>query len=118
MDKEMRRKICRLIAGLVVSDDDLEPAEEAFLDKMLAKFDVPADERDTIFPIVDRDEAAATIRTLPEEARTTALELLIEATVADGVVAPEEKSYLETVAAEMGVSGGELDKRLAAKLGR
>ncbi len=118
VDKEMRRQICRLIAGLVVSDDDLEPAEEAFLDKMLAKFDVPLDERDTIFPIVDRDEAAATIRALPEDARKTALELLIDATVADGVVAPEEKSYLETVAAEMGVSEAELKKRLDAKLGR
>ena len=118
MDKDMRRKICRLIAGLVVSDDDLGPAEEAFLDKMLAKFEVPEDERDTIFPIVDRDEAAATIRSLPEEARRAALDLLIEATVADGVVAPEERSYLETVAGEMGVSSADLTKRLDAKLGR
>ena len=118
MDKEMRRRICRLIAGLVVADDDLEAAEEAFLDKMLVRFEVPEDERDTIFPIVDRDEAAATIRALPEEARKTALELLIDATVADGVVAPEERIYLETVAAEMGVSSADLTKRLDAKLGR
>src|SRR5882724_4614879 len=118
VDKDMRRKICRLIAGLVVSDDDLGPAEEAFLDKMLVKFEVPEDERDTIFPIVDRDEAAATIRSLPEDARKAALELLIEATVADGVVAPEERSYLETVAGEMGVSSADLTKRLDAKLGR
>ena len=95
MDKELRRNICRLIAGLVVADDDLEPAEDAFVDKMLAKFDIPADERDTIFPIVDRSEAAETIRQLPKDAQTVALELLLEATVADGVVAPEEKAYLE-----------------------
>jgi len=116
VDKELRRNICRLIAGLVVADDDLEPAEDAFVDKMLAKFEIPADERDTIFPIVDRSEAAEMIRQLPKEAQTTALELLIEATVADGVVAPEEKAYLEAVGQELGISSDELDQRVAAKL--
>ena len=116
MDKELRRSICRLIAGLVVADDDLEPAEDAFVDKMLAKFEIPPEERDTIFPIVDRSEAAETIRQLPKEAQTMALDLLIEATVADGVVAPEEKAYLEAVGHELGISPAELDKRVAAKL--
>jgi uncharacterized tellurite resistance protein B-like protein len=116
VDKELRRNICRLVAGLVVADDDLEPAEDAFVDKMLAKFEIPADERDTIFPIVDRSEAAEMIRQLPKDAQTTALDLLIEATVADGVVAPEEKAYLEAVGQELGVSSDELDKRVAAKL--
>jgi uncharacterized tellurite resistance protein B-like protein len=112
----MRRKICRLIAGLVVTDDDLEPREEAFLDKLLAKFDIPASERDTIFPIVDRDEAAQTIRGLPPEAQKEALALLIAATAADGVVAPEERAYLDAVANELGVSGADLEKRIAAEL--
>src|SRR6185436_4456317 len=75
VDKEMRRNICRLIAGIVVADDDLEPAEEAFLDKLLAKFEIPASERDSIFPIVDRDEAAETIRGLPKDAQSTTLAL-------------------------------------------
>ena len=118
MDKELRTNICRLIAGIVVADDDLEPAEEAFLDKMLAKFEIPASERDAIFPIVDRDEAAATIRALPKPAQAEALTLLIAATAADGAVAPEERAYLDAVASELGVTGADLDKRLAAELGR
>jgi uncharacterized tellurite resistance protein B-like protein len=116
VDKELRRNICRLIAGLVVADDDLEPAEDAFVDKMLAKFEIPADERDTIFPIVDRSEAAEMIRQLPKDAQATALELLIDATVADGVVAPEEKAYLEAVGQELGVPPAEIEKRVSAKL--
>jgi uncharacterized tellurite resistance protein B-like protein len=116
VDKELRRNICRLIAGLVVADDDLEPAEDAFVDKMLARFEIPADERDTIFPIIDRSEAAEMIRQLPKDAQMTALDLLIDATAADGKVAPEEKAYLEAVGAEMGVSGAELEKRVGAKL--
>jgi uncharacterized tellurite resistance protein B-like protein len=116
LDKELRHNICRLIAGLVVADDDLSPTEDAFVDKMLAKFEIPPEERDTIFPIVDRSEAAETIRQLPKEAQTIALELLVEATVADGVVAPEEKAYLEAVGKEIGVSAAELDKRIASKM--
>ena len=117
MDKEMRRNICRLIAGIVVADDDLESTEEAFLDKLLAKFDIFASERDSIFPIVDRDEAAATIRGLPKDAQATALTLLIQATVADGVVKAEERAYLDTVANELGVATPDLERQIAAQLG-
>jgi uncharacterized tellurite resistance protein B-like protein len=113
----MRLSICRLIAGIVVADDDLEASEEAFLDKLLAKFDIPASERDSIFPIVDRDEAAQTIRGLPKEAQETALTLLIEATVADGVVKREEREYLDAVAQELGVAEADLERRVAAQLG-
>ncbi|HEX9295791.1 MAG TPA: hypothetical protein VF881_08145 [Polyangiaceae bacterium] len=116
MDKELRRKICRLIAGLVVADDDLKPEEEAFLDRLLATFSIPPSERDSIFPIIDRSEAAQMIRELPKDAQATALSLLIEATAADGIVAPEEQAYLEAVAAEVGVSGAELEKRIALQL--
>jgi uncharacterized tellurite resistance protein B-like protein len=117
VDKELRTNICRLIAGLVVTDDDLDPTEEAFLDKLLAKFEIPASERDAIFPIIDRDEAAQTIRALPADAQKAALELLIEATVADGIVKQEERDYLDVVALELGVAGSELERRIAAQLG-
>ena len=116
MDKELRRKICRLIAGLVVADDDLEPTEEAFLDKLLAKFEIPASERDTIFPIVDRDEAAQAIRELPKDAQAAALDLLIAATLADGVVAPEERAYLDAVAVELGIARADLERRIANQM--
>ncbi len=116
MDKEMKRSICRLIAGIVVADDDLEPSEEAFLDKLLAHFDIPESERDTIFPIVDRDEAAQAIRGLPQDAQTSALKLLIQATVADGVVKPEERDYLDAVAKELGVAGSDLEQQISAEL--
>jgi len=112
----MKRSICRLIAGIVVADDDLEPSEEAFLDKLLAHFDIPESERDTIFPIVDRDEAAQAIRGLPKEAQASALKLLIEATVADGVVKPEERDYLDAVAKELGVVGSDLERQISAEL--
>jgi len=116
VDQKMRREICRLIAGLVVADDDLTPPEEAFLDRVLEKFQIPQSERDSIFPIIDQAEAAETIRRLPQEAQNAALALLLEATAADGVVAPEERVYLGAVAQGLGMSEVELDRRIAQQM--
>ena len=41
MDESVRRKVCRLIAGIVVSDEDLSPHEDAFVDRMLERFGIP-----------------------------------------------------------------------------
>jgi uncharacterized tellurite resistance protein B-like protein len=116
MDLELRTKVCRLIAGLVVSDDDLDEREDAFLDRLLARFGIPAEDRDTIFPIVDRSEAAAEIKTLPGDVQLEAFGLLLEATAADGKVAPEERAYLDAVAVAIGVGQEELQSRLDAAL--
>jgi uncharacterized tellurite resistance protein B-like protein len=116
VDPEVCRSVCRLIAGIVVSDDDLDPAEESFVDRMLASFGISDQGRDAVFPIVDRAEAAAAIRELPVPIQKQAFDLLIEASVADGKLAVEERAYLQAVAAEMGISNTALQKAVAAKL--
>lgn len=115
MDQELRRSVCRLIAGIVVSDDDLDPAEDTFVDRMIARFGLAEEGRDAIFPIVDRTEAAANIRTLPRQVQTEALDLLIEASLADGKVVADERAYLDAVAAEMGLSASALQAAIDAK---
>lgn len=114
MDEEMNEKVCRLIAGIVVSDDDLDDAEDAFVARIMAKFGVT--DRDRIFPIIDRSEAAATMRHLPAGVQQTALTLLIEAATADGKVVPEERSYLQAVAEELGIAKAEINRRIEAEL--
>ena len=116
MDVEMRHTVCRLIAGLVVADDDLAPEEDAFIDRLLARFGVPAGDRDTIFPIVDRTEAAVKIRELPAAVQEEALKLLLEAAVADGKVVDEERDYLRSVGEALGLGEAAVDKRLADAL--
>lgn len=98
MDQNLNRQICQLIAGIVVADDDLDPQESAFIDRMLVRFGIPLEDRDVIFPIVDKDEAAEKIRALPEDVQQQTLELLVEAATADGKVVPEERAYLDAVA--------------------
>jgi len=118
MDDALRRQVCRLIAGLVVSDDDLDEKEDAFLDRLLGRFGIPLGERDSIFPIVDRADATEAMKSLPPEAQQEAISLLIEAAAADGKIAPEERAYLDTVAAVVGLDAAGLDARIKAALGK
>jgi uncharacterized tellurite resistance protein B-like protein len=116
MDESLRRKVCRLIAGIVVSDEDLSPQEDAFVDRMLERFGIPLAEREVIFPIIDSSEAADAVRELEPALREEAFGLLIEAAAVDGSIAPEELSYLEVVADVVGVSRDDLSDRLSAAL--
>lgn len=118
MDDTLRRQVCRLIAGLVVSDDDLDEHEDAFIERLLGRFQIPSTERDTIFPIVDRSEAADAMQALPESVQLEAFDLLIEAAAADGKIAPEEREYLATVAAVVRVDSQALEARLEAAIAR
>ncbi|MEZ4231798.1 MAG: hypothetical protein R3B89_21665 [Polyangiaceae bacterium] len=116
MDESQRRRVCQLIAGIVVSDDDLDDQEDAFITRMLTKFSIPLEEREVIFPIIDSSEAAASILTLPESVRDEAFSLLVEAACVDGKVVDEEREYLEKVAEALDLSS-ELDTRIKQQLG-
>ena len=113
MDESVRRKVCRLIAGIVVSDEDLSPQEDAFVDRMLVRFGIPLEEREVIFPIIDATDAAQAMKELEPAVRTEAFGLLVEAAAADGSIAPEELGYLEAVAEVAGVSKDDLADRLS-----
>lgn len=114
MDNELREIVCRLIAGLVVSDDDLAPEEEAFLERMLDRFQIS--ERAKIFPIVDRSDAAEKVRELPKDVQAEAFTLLTEAAVADGKVVPEELAYLLAVGEVIGLDAAAIDARIEKAL--
>jgi uncharacterized tellurite resistance protein B-like protein len=116
LDRDRAVLVCRLIAGLVVTDDDLAPQEDAFIDRLLARFHIPQEERALIFPIIDAIEAAAKMRELPVDVREMAVDLLLQAAAVDGKIAPEERSYLIAVADAVGMPHDELDARQAKAL--
>ena len=105
-----------MIAGIVITDEDLDPREEAFVERMLVKFGLDAQQRDVIFPLVDGEEAAETMRGLPREVQQEAFDLLVQAACADGKVVPEERDYLGAVAMAIGMADSEVD-RLLTKYG-
>jgi uncharacterized tellurite resistance protein B-like protein len=116
MDDEMRRKLCQLVAGIVITDEDLDPREEAFVERMLTSFGLDPDSREAIFPLVDAAEAAKAIVGLPSDVQQEALGLLIQAAAADGRVVSEELEYLRVVGNAMGVSAEEIERRVQESL--
>jgi uncharacterized tellurite resistance protein B-like protein len=113
VDQNLNTQICQLIAGIVVADDDLDPKESVFIDRMLVRFGIPLEDRDIIFPIVDKDEAVEKIKELPADVQEQTLELLVEAATADGKVVPEERAYLDAVAGILGKDKAALDDLIA-----
>src|SRR5581483_1683707 len=87
-----------------------------FVDRMLARFGIPAAEREVIFPIVDATDAASAMRALDPAVQQEAFGLLLEAAAADGSIAPEELSYLEAVSEIVGVSRDDLSDKLGEAL--
>jgi len=118
MDEDTRRKVCRLIAGIVVVDDDLDETEDKFVDRMLQQFSLSSDERDALFPIMDAKEAADEFRALPNDVRFQALDLLVQAAAIDGRYVDEEKSYLHAVAEVVGLDPDDVDKRVEELLNK
>jgi uncharacterized tellurite resistance protein B-like protein len=114
MDAELRTTVCRLVAGLVVSDDDFSPEEEAFIERMLRRFEI--DDRALIFPILDRGEAAASVKALPPAVQEEALATLVEAAVADGKVVDEERGFLHAVGEAMGLDAAAVEHRIQSAL--
>jgi hypothetical protein len=114
LEAELARSVCRLVAGLVVSDDDFAPEEEAFLSRMLTRFGVG--DREAIFPIVSREEAAEKVRELPPWVQEEALLALVGAAVADGQVVDEERGYLVAVGEAMGLDEAAIARRIDAAL--
>jgi uncharacterized tellurite resistance protein B-like protein len=118
MDQNLARRVCQLVAGIVVTDEDLDPEEEAFVGRMLTRFGIDESEREVIFPLVDGDEAADAVRGLPAEVQQEAFSLLVGAAAADGKVVAEEREYLNKVADVLGIGKEELEERLAEHLGK
>lgn len=113
MDPELRRQIARLVAGIVLTDDELDPREERFLSRLFDRLGVGAGERALLRPTVDGEDAVKAIRELPESLRDETLSMLIEAASVDDRLAEEERYYLEVVAAAMGLDDEELERRIA-----
>ncbi len=116
MTPDEKRKVAQLVAGIVVTDDVLDPTEERFVDKMLDELGIPSEERAVIFPILDGEEAAEALSRMSPAVQDEVIALLIEAAAADGQIVDEERAYLEAVARAAGMDAAALAARLDAAL--
>lgn len=116
MDKEVARKVCELVAGILAADGEMHPAEGELMGRVLKAFGDPFDFGQHVQPLLHGSDAARAMSELPKEVRSEVLELMIEAAIVDGKVLPAEQEYLAIVAVAMGVEPAELDERIAERL--
>ncbi|MCA9618438.1 MAG: hypothetical protein KC731_05445 [Myxococcales bacterium] len=114
MDDSERRRVCELVAGLLLSDGELHPREAGFLHRVLGHFGMPEDT--SVKPVIDRHAAVASLRALDTEDQQETLQLLIDAAAADGQIAPAERIFLGALASELSVAEADLDSRLRRAL--
>ncbi len=117
MDDDTRRLLCRMVAGLVASDEEFTDTERAFVEKVLGEFGIPEEEWDAIYPLVDPEEARSEIAKLNGAARETAVNLLVQAAAADGKIVAEELNYLHSVVDAMSVHKSVVEFRLRKIMG-
>src|SRR5690606_8933259 len=117
MDERTRRRVCELVAGLIATDDHLDPSELQYMLKIFRAFGVASGGKDEVVsPATTAIEAAKAMGELPADVREEALGLLIESAVADGQVVAAERAYLQAVAQAAGVDDEILETLIAEAL--
>jgi len=114
MDEPTSIQVCGLIAGILSSDEDVNIHEAGFIRRIRQRFGLPKGTRVPL--IADHDEAVTKLRGFSEEVRKEALELLIQAAAADGMIVPEERAFLDAIAEALQVQQVELEDRLQEQL--
>src|SRR5579864_6576357 len=110
MDLGERYKVCRLIEAIIRADGVVGDDERAFLQRIVERFGLPTYEWESTE--INFGATTATLRTLPPDAATRVMALLVEAAVIDGRVDPEEHALLLASAATLGIEATALEERI------
>ena len=114
LDTQTKRRVCKVVAGLVAADRQVHELEEEFFDDLTEALGLDPEE-DLLLPPLSVEEATAEARGLSGDVREAMLDLLVEMAAADGKVAEGERSYLDAVAKALELPEGDMDARLAAR---
>jgi len=116
VEVEQREKIVGLIEDVIAADGVVSDEEREFLRKVLERFGIDASSRaDRLVPSAP-GSSVATLRALDPDVQVRVMALSVEAAVADGCVAPEERAFLLASAASLGIEAQALEERIARRL--
>ena len=116
MEAEHREKIVGLIEDVIAADGVVSNEEREFLRRVLEKFGMSAQSRRDRMVASAPGSSVATLRSLAPDVQVRVMALLVEAAVADGCVAPEERAFLLASAASLGIDAQALEERIARRL--
>jgi uncharacterized tellurite resistance protein B-like protein len=116
MSPEEQAKVIELIEAVIGADGVIVEEERAFLRRVMERFRLSPDDRADSVLSSDPGRATVTLRALEPDAQMRVMALLVDAAVADGCVAPEERALLLASAATLGIEAGALEERIAQRL--
>ncbi len=116
MSPEEQAKVIELIEAVIAADGVVVEEERAFLRYVIDRFRLSPEDRAGGVVASDPGRTTLTLRTLGPDAQMRVMALLVDAAVADGCVAPEERALLLASAATLGIDATALEERIARRL--
>jgi uncharacterized tellurite resistance protein B-like protein len=113
---EEQAKVIELIEAVIAADGVVVEEERAFLRRVMERFGLSAEDRADHVVASDPGRTTLTLRALAPDAQMRVMALLVDAAVADGRVAPEERALLLASAATLGIDAAALEDRIARRL--
>jgi uncharacterized tellurite resistance protein B-like protein len=95
-------EIIHSVVSMLVTDGKIPPQESEFLKRLCQRLGVSSDVVETAFEKFVQGEAYVYLPKDDDEKKRL-INYLLEAIVADGKVAPQERTLLEAVAARLGI---------------
>ena len=94
---------CLLVSKVIVADGIVTDDERAFLDGVMTKLGLDADERRGVIDLEGWDEAEAVVAALSLEERLALIEMLVDAASSDGKLSPTEMAAIKAVETALGL---------------
>ena len=94
---------CLLISKVLVADGMMADSERAYLDAIMTRLGLDADERRSVIELENWDDAEAIVAALSVEDRLDLIELLVDAAASDGHLSPHELATIQRVEKALGV---------------
>ena len=94
---------CLLVSKVIVADGMVTDDERAFLDGVMTKLGLDADERRGVIDLEGWDDAEGVLAGLPVDERLALIEMLVDAASADGHLSPTEMAAIKRVEAALGL---------------
>ncbi len=117
MDTREKIQICKVVAQAILSDGQITDSEHEFLQKLMDKYALSADQRQEVLGRNIGDDVAAMVGEVQIfDSQNELLTELALAVVADGVIAAAEKDLLKRVAQAMDVTEADLDLLINAAI--
>mgnify|MGYP003382330293 CR=1 FL=1 len=114
VDAEASRQVAELVENVIAADGVVTTEERDFLRRVMDRLGVSGIDREPVS--IDPGRATTTLRNLAPDLQTRVMALLVEGSIVDGVVQPEEHALLLASAATLGIEATALEERIVRRL--